>query len=142
MKISLGFDHGALSLREPLLEHLRAAGHDLTDHGTDSPESVDYPDYVKPVCEDVASGRSEIGILCCTTGIGMSMAANKFKGIRAAVIKFEDEAALTRQHNNANVLCLGAHHTTPYEARRLADTFMASSFEGGRHARRVSKFRE
>lgn len=142
MKISIGFDHGAIPLRAPLLEHLSACGHDLVDHGTDSTESVDYPDYADLVCEDVVKGRVEVGILCCTTGIGMSIAANKIKGIRAATIKFEDEAALTRQHNNANVLCLGAHHTTPYEAVRLADVFLESSFEGGRHARRVNKYHE
>jgi RpiB/LacA/LacB family sugar-phosphate isomerase len=142
MKISIGFDHGAISLRDPLLQHLKERGHELVDHGTDSIESVDYPDYANLVSDDVANGRVDVGILCCTTGIGMSIAANKVKGVRASVIKFEDEAALTRQHNNANVLCLGANHTTPYEALRLADIFLASSFEGGRHERRVNKFRE
>jgi ribose 5-phosphate isomerase B len=142
MKISIGFDHGALPLRQALLEHLRAGGHELIDHGTDSPDSVDYPDYAKQVCTDVTEERAEVGILCCTTGIGMSMAANKFKGIRAAFVQHEDEAALTRQHNNANVMCLGALHTTPYEACRLADTFLGSTFEGGRHQRRVGKFME
>jgi RpiB/LacA/LacB family sugar-phosphate isomerase len=142
MKISIGFDHGAISLRDPLIQHLNAQGHELVDHGTDSAESVDYTDYANLVSDDVAQGRVEAGILCCTTGIGMSMAANKVQGVRAAVVKFEDEAALTRQHNNANVLCLGAHHTTPYEAVRLADIFLASTFEGGRHERRVNKFRE
>jgi len=140
MNISIGFDHGAVALRETLLQHLQSHGHKVIDHGTDSLVSVDYPDFAVPVCEDVRDGRAEIGILCCTTGIGMSMAANKQPGIRAAVVKFEDEAALTRQHNNANVLCMGALHTTPYEAVRLTDSFLASEFEGGRHARRVSKF--
>ena len=142
MKISIGFDHGAISLRKPLLEHLESAGHELLDHGTDSTESVDYPDFANLVSADVAAGQAEVGILCCTTGIGMSMAANKVKGVRAALVKFEDEAALTRQHNNANVLCLGALHTTPYEAARIADVFLGSTFEGGRHARRVDKFCE
>lgn len=140
MKISLGFDHGALALRSALLEHLKAGGHVLLDHGTDSPESVDYPDFANLVAADVVAGRAEFGILCCTTGIGMSMAANKVSGVRAALAKFEDEAALGRRHNNANVLCLGALHTTPYEARRLVDAFLTNSFEGGRHARRVGKF--
>lgn len=142
MKISIGFDHGAIPLRKALLEHLKSQGHELVDHGTDSTESVDYPDYAHLVSGDVAAGRVEAGILCCTTGIGMSIAANKIKGVRAAVVKFEDEAALTRQHNNANVLCLGAHHTTPYEALRLADIFLRSNFEGGRHERRVNKYCE
>jgi ribose 5-phosphate isomerase B len=142
MNISIGFDHGALPLRQALLEHLNSDGHTVIDHGTDSTQSVDYPDFAKAVCADVTSEKAEIGILCCTTGIGMSMSANKFKGIRAALVRFEDEAALTRRHNNANVLCLGALHTTAYEACRLADTFLANSFEGGRHERRVGKFME
>lgn len=140
MKISLGVDHGALQLRESLLRHLTESGHEVLDHGTDSPDSVDYPDFSKRVCEDVVAGRAEIGILCCTTGIGMSISANKIPGIRAACVHFEDEAALTRRHNKANVLCMGGLHTTSYEAARLADTFIASSFEGGRHQRRVAKF--
>lgn len=140
MKISIGFDHGAIALRQPVLEYLQANGHEVTDHGTDSTDSVDYPDYAQCVARDVASGAAEAGILCCTTGIGMSMAANKVKGVRAAVVHFEDEAALTRRHNNANVLCLGALHTSPDEARRLVDVFLSNSFEGGRHARRVDKF--
>jgi RpiB/LacA/LacB family sugar-phosphate isomerase len=142
MKISIGFDHGALSLREALIPYLQENGHELVDHGTDSPESVDYPDYSRAVCEDIQNGRAEYGILCCTTGIGMSMSANKFPGVRAALVRYEDEAALTRRHNNANVLCLGALHTTAYEARRLADAFISNAFEGGRHARRVGKFND
>ena len=142
MKISLGFDHGALPLRDALLDFLRGEGHQLLDHGTDSAESVDYPDFAKAVCDDVVNARAEVGILCCTTGIGMSIAANKVKGIRAAVVRHQDEAALTRQHNHANVLCMGAHHTTPYEAVRITGVFLASSHEGGRHARRVAKFSE
>jgi RpiB/LacA/LacB family sugar-phosphate isomerase len=140
MIISIGFDHGALPLREALLTHLRQQGHTLVDHGTDKPDSVDYPDFARLVCEDVTGKRAEVGILCCTTGIGMSMSANKFPGIRAALVRYEDEAALTRQHNHANILCMGALHTTAYEAARLADTFLASQPEGGRHARRVGKF--
>lgn len=140
MIISIGFDHGAIPLREGLLASLREDGHELIDHGTDSSDSVDYPDYARLVCEDVRQERAEIGILCCSTGIGMSMAANKFPGIRAALVRYDDEAALTRRHNNANVLCMGGFHTTPYEARILARTFIQSSFEGGRHARRVGKF--
>jgi len=140
MKISIGFDHGALQLRAPVLETLQELGHEIVDHGTDSPERVDYPDYARRVAEDVATGRSNLGILCCTTGIGMSIAANKVHGVRAGKVTYEDEAALTRQHNHANILCLGALHTTPYEARRLIRTFLASEPEGGRHARRVDKF--
>lgn len=140
MKISLGVDHGALQLREALLNHLQAAGHTVIDHGTRSADSVDYPDYAARVCQDVTTGQAECGILCCTTGIGMSMSANKVSGIRAALLHFENEASLTRRHNNANVACFGAHHTTPYEACRLIDIFLANEFEGGRHERRVKKF--
>lgn len=140
MKISIAFDHGAIPLRETLLQHLRDKGHDIIDHGTDSTESVDYPDFAKEVCDDILSEKAEVGILCCTTGIGMCIAANKFKGIRAASVQHEDEAALTRQHNHANVICLGSLHTTPYEANGLVDTFLGSAPEGGRHERRVRKF--
>lgn len=140
MKISIGFDHGAIPLRQPVLEYLQAAGHEVIDHGTDSTESVDYPDYAKCVARDVASGTAEAGILCCTTGIGMSIAANKVKGVRAANVHFEDEAALTRRHNNANVLCLGAIHVQPEQAKRLVEVFLSNTFEGGRHERRVDKF--
>ncbi len=140
MKVSIGFDHGALELRAPVLEALAAGGHTVIDHGTDSPDSVDYPDYARLVCDDVLDGRAEAGVLCCTTGIGMSMAANKIKGIRAALVHHQDEASLTRRHNNANVLCLGAIHTDPQTAPGLVEVFLSSSFEGGRHERRVCKF--
>lgn len=142
MKISIGFDHGAIPLRKKLLEHLHSSGHEVIDHGTDSTDSVDYPDFAKVVCHDVLEDRAEVGILCCTTGIGMCMSANKFNGIRAALVHYEDEAVLTRQHNDANVLCLGALHTSPEAACRLADQFIGSTFEGGRHQRRVGKFIE
>lgn len=140
MNISIGFDHGAISLREALIQHLESKGHTLIDHGTDSDSSVDYPDFAKPVTGDVVSGAAEIGVLCCTTGIGMSIAANKVNGIRAAVVHYEDEASLTRRHNNANVICMGALHTTPDQAVKLVDAFISSEFEGGRHGRRVDKF--
>ena len=140
MKVSIGFDHGALGLRAPVIEKLSELQHEVADHGTDSPESVDYPDYARLVAEDVASGRADLGILCCTTGIGMSIAANKVDGVRAALVHHEDEAELTRRHNNSNILCLGALHTTAYDAKRLVEIFLKSEFEGGRHARRVDKF--
>lgn len=140
MKISFGCDHGALTLRQPVLEWLRHNGHEVIDHGTRTSDSVDYPDYAQLVCADLQNDTAEAGILICTTGIGMSMAANKCAGIRAALVHHEDEAELTRRHNHANVICLGALHTTAYEATRLIDTFLRTSPEGGRHARRVAKF--
>jgi RpiB/LacA/LacB family sugar-phosphate isomerase len=139
MKISLGVDHGAFNLRETLLAHLKDAGHDVIDHGTYSTDSVDYPDYAHAVASDITAGRADLGVLCCTTGIGVSIAANKVDGIRAANVRYEDEAALSRRHNHANVICLGALHTTTYEAKRLVDIFLSAPFEGGRHARRVGK---
>jgi RpiB/LacA/LacB family sugar-phosphate isomerase len=140
MKISIGFDHGAIALRSPVMEYLEANGHEVIDHGTDSSDSVDYPDFAKLVGDDVAGGTAEAGVLCCTTGIGMSMAANKIKGVRAALVHYEDEAALTRQHNNANVICLGSLHVSPDQAKRLVASFLQNTFEGGRHERRVCKF--
>lgn len=140
MKISFGCDHGALSLRQPVLEWLHLNGHEVVDHGTHTADSVDYPDYAQRVCADVQGSVAETGILICTTGIGMSMAANKCPGIRAALVHHEDEAELTRRHNHANVLCLGALHTTAYEATRLIEIFLRTPTEGGRHARRVAKF--
>lgn len=140
MKISFACDHGALALREAIIDHLHQNNIEVIDHGTRSAESVDYPDFAHKVCEDIQTNRADMGILVCTTGIGMSMAANKFDGVRAALVHYEDQARLTRQHNHANVLCLGAMHTSTYEACRFIDIFLNTEPEGGRHARRVSKF--
>ncbi len=142
MNISVGFDHGAIALREAVLKSVTQAGYSVIDHGTKTPDSVDYPDYARLVADDITSGKSKLGILCCTTGIGMCIAANKVPGIRAANVHHVDEASLTRRHNNANVLCLGALHTTPDAAHQLIDAFLNSQFEGGRHERRVCKFTE
>ena len=139
MNISIGFDHGALALRQPVLDTVAGLGHNVTDHGTRTADSVDYPDFAALVAADVSAGRADLGILCCTTGIGMSIAANKVKGVRAAVVHYEDEAHLTRQHNHSNILCLGAIHTTAYEAGRLIEAFLSSTPEAGRHERRVGK---
>jgi RpiB/LacA/LacB family sugar-phosphate isomerase len=143
LKISLGMDHGAQNLRAAILQTIADLGCVVTDHGAHGPASVDYPDFAAPVCRDVASGAADFGILCCTTGIGMSMSANKFPGVRAALVHFEDEAQLTRQHNNANVLCLGALHTDPAAAAALLRIFLQTPFDGGeRHARRVAKIND
>lgn len=143
MKVSLGADHGAFLLREALIPFLNEFFPDgVIDHGTYAPDSVDYPDYANKVAEDVLSHRADLGILCCTTGIGMSIAANKIPGIRAGLACHPDEAALTRQHNHANVLCMGALHTTAHEARELVRAFVGAFPEGGRHQRRVGKFTE
>ncbi len=140
MKISIGTDHGGITLREHLANYLEAAGHTVTDHGAFTTESVDYPDFAHLVTADLTAGVSEFGLLICTSGIGMCIAANKVPGIRAAVVHFPDDAAKCREHNNVNVICLGAKHETPESAARLLDIFLATTFEGGRHARRVDKF--
>ena len=140
MKISIGADHGAVPLRLHLIQVLREEGHDVLDHGTEDEQSVDYPDYAKAVAREVASGTSDFGVLCCTNGIGMSIAANKTPGVRAALIHFEDDAFYARSHNNANVICFGSRHHTHYDAARFLRRFLAIPFEGGRHARRVNKF--
>lgn len=140
MKITLGADHGAFHLREATLNYLKENGHEVIDHGTYSTDSVDYPDFVDLVCRDLREEKAELGILCCTTGLGMSIAANKQPGIRAALVHYNDEAGLSRRHNNANVLCMGQLHTTAHEAAQLIDTFLSAPFEEGRHARRVAKF--
>lgn len=139
MKISIGADHGGLALREVLVAHLQATGHTVLDHGTFSETSVDYPDYARLVGTDVTSGQADRGILICTTGIGISIAANKLPGVRAALVNHEDEAALSRAHNHANIICFGQRHTTPFEAKRYVDIFLSTEPETGRHTRRVEK---
>ncbi|MFN3410276.1 MAG: ribose 5-phosphate isomerase B [Limisphaerales bacterium] len=136
---ALGADHGGFALKEELKRHLEARGINFVDLGTHSAESTDYPDYARAVAEMVAAGRAELGLLVCTTGIGMCITANKVDGIRAALVHDPATAALTRQHNDSNVLCL-AGKTTPVEAARaIVDAFLGAQFEGGRHARRVNK---
>lgn len=139
MKISIGADHGGLALKEVLVAHLQAAGHTVLDHGAFSDASVDYPDYARLVGLDVTSGQAERGILICTTGIGISIAANKLPGVRAALVNHEDEAALCRAHNHANIICFGQRHTTPFEAKHFTDIFLSTEPEAGRHTRRVEK---
>jgi RpiB/LacA/LacB family sugar-phosphate isomerase len=139
MKIAIGADHGALLLKNELRDSLRQSGHEVTDFGTDSTESTDYPDYALPVAQSVASGTADRGILVCTTGVGMSIAANKVHGIRAALGVHAEEVRLTRAHNNANVLALGALFTDAATAKDLVRMFLDTPFEGGRHQQRVEK---
>ncbi len=139
MKISFAADHGGFELREPLIAHLRAQGHEVIDHGTISRDSVDYPRYAQKVCADVTAGRSDRGVICCTTGIGMAIAANKCRGIRAAVVHNLHDAKYCRLHNNANVICFGKVHVTAQQASAFLDIFLSTEFEGGRHERRVSE---
>ena len=133
----LGSDHAGVALKAALVAHLTEAGHTLTDLGPYDTTSVDYPDYAKLVCHKVLETPDALGILICGTGIGMSMAANRMPGIRAAVCVNEYLARLTRMHNNANVLCLGERVIGVGLAASITDVFLATGFEGGRHQRRI-----
>jgi ribose 5-phosphate isomerase B len=139
MKIFVGADHAGYKLKDEIADGLRAAGHEVTDVGTNGPESVDYPDFAGSVARAVSTGEADRGILVCFTGVGMSMAANKVHGVRAALAMNTDEIALTRQHNDANVLTIGAKYTTPETANEYVKVFLETPFEGGRHERRVNK---
>jgi RpiB/LacA/LacB family sugar-phosphate isomerase len=137
--IALGADHAGYALKETVKTHLQKLGLPVCDFGTQSTESTDYPDYAKAVAQSVANGQSTCGILVCCTGIGMSIAANKVPGVRAALVFNEDMARLARQHNDANVLCLGASTVPPERIGRILEVFLNTKFEGGRHERRVGK---
>jgi ribose 5-phosphate isomerase B len=139
MKIAIGADHAGFALKERLRLRLADEGHEVVDFGANSGESCDYPDFAQPVAREVAQGRADRGILVCSTGIGMAMAANKVAGIRAAPAQSEDEVRLTREHNDANVLTLGARYLDEQSAAGLIDLFLNTEFSGGRHARRVAK---
>jgi len=139
MKIAIGADHAGFSLKEKLRQKLAGEGHEIVDYGTTSDASCDYPDYAQPVAREVAQGRSDRGILVCSTGIGMAIAANKVDGVRAAPALNEDEVHLTREHNDANVLTIGARYVDEDQALGLIHVFLETAFAGGRHARRVAK---
>jgi glycine hydroxymethyltransferase len=138
-KVALGADHGGLELKKTLRQHLEDQGFSVLDLGALSPEPSDYPDYAHAVAASVASGKSEYGVLICTTGVGMSMAANKVLGARAALVSDEKSAVLARQHNHANILCLAGSTTPADQAKKIVDAFLHARFEGGRHLRRVNK---
>jgi ribose 5-phosphate isomerase B len=139
MRIALGADHAGVALKSQIKQLLDERGLEYQDFGTDSTESVDYPDYAARVAREVAAGRFDRGILFCGTGLGMAMAANKVPGIRAAPVVDEQSAHLAREHNDANVLALGARVTPPDLARRIVNLFLDTPFAGGRHQRRVDK---
>ncbi len=137
--IALACDHGALALKEAIKKHLEARGLEVRDFGTHTPDSCDYPDFAGPAAQAVASGACDRGIVCCTTGIGVSITANKVRGIRCALLSDLMSARLTRQHNDANMMALGAGVVGEKLALEIVDTFLDTAFEGGRHARRVEK---
>ena len=140
--IAIASDHGGYQLKEHIKAYLAAKGITCEDFGTNSTESCDYPIFGRAAAEAVASGRCEKGIVICTTGIGISIVANKVKGIRCALCSDPLSAELCRQHNNANMLAMGAGILGPNLAQRIVDTFLATEFEGGRHARRVGLITE
>jgi ribose 5-phosphate isomerase B len=139
MRIAIGADHAGFALKEQLRQKLAVEGHEVVDFGPASAESCDYPDYAQPVGRDVSQGRADRGILVCSTGIGMAMAANKVDGVRAAPAQSDDEVRMTREHNDANVLTLGAKYLDEDRALALIHIFLNTEFIGGRHARRVAK---
>ena len=141
-KLIAGSDHAGLALRAEAVKVAKAAGFEVQDLGPFSGESVDYPDYAKQVADAVAGGRARLGILVCGTGIGMSIAANKVKGIRAALCTTELEARMARAHNDANVLCIGERITGLGLGGAIVKAFLETSFEGGRHERRVQKLKD
>lgn len=139
MKIAIGCDHGALALKESVKRVLAELGAEVEDLGTYTEDSVDYPDIAEKVCEKVVSGAVERGVVLCGTGIGISMAANKIRGIRCALCSEAYSARMARAHNDANVLALGGRVLGPELAGDIVRTFFTQEFEGGRHARRVGK---
>ena len=139
MKISIASDHGGFDLKEDLRAWLTGQGHEVVDFGCHGTESCDYPDFAGPAARAAASGECERGIVICTTGIGVSMTANKVKGVRCALCGDPWSAEMTRRHNDANVLAIGAGVTGPLLARQIVTAFLTHEFEGGRHQRRVDK---
>ena len=139
MVISLASDHGGLELKNKIGEYLTQLGHTVRDFGTATLESCDYPDFARPAALAVAKGECERGILVCTTGIGVSMVANKVKGVRCALCVNPDMAHMTRLHNNANVIAMGQKYVDFETAKQIVDEFLNTPFEGGRHAQRVDK---
>jgi len=137
MTISLGCDHGGFALKEHIRAYLEGKGHQVTDCGCCSEDSVDYPVYGRAAAEAVADGRCERGIVICTTGIGISITANKVKGVRCALCSDPLSAEMTRRHNDANMLAMGAGMIGKNMAERIVETFLSTEFEGGRHQRRV-----
>ncbi len=140
MRVAIASDHGGFEQKEQLVTYLKdELGCEVTDFGTTSEESVDYPDYAEPVARAVASGEADRGILVCGTGIGMALAADKVPGVRASSITRPDFAQLFRQHNNGNVICLSGRFITLEENEEIVKVFLTTEFEGGRHAQRVAK---
>lgn len=139
MAVVIGSDHGGFALKEVLMAHLKEKGLEVIDVGCYDTASVDYPDIAEKACREVVEGRCDWGILVCGTGIGISMAANKVKGIRCALVSEAYSAEMTKRHNNANMIALGGRVTGPDLAKHIVDAYINAEFEGGRHEMRVNK---
>lgn len=142
MKLAVASDHGGFSLKESLIKSLKQEKIDLLDLGNQGTESVDYPDYAIKVAEMVSEGKADAGLLMCGTGIGMCIVANKFKNVRAAVVSDPYSARMAKEHNNANILCIGGRVVDPKKAEEIVRSWLEAKFEGGRHDRRLEKIRE
>lgn len=142
MKLALGCDHGGLELKQTIAAHLKERGYEVEDYGTYTTDSCDYPDFGRRAAEAVASGVCDRGIVVCTTGIGISIAANKVRGIRCALLSDPLSARRSREHNNANMMALGQGIVGPMLALEIVDAWLDTEFEGGRHQRRVDKIME
>ena len=139
MKISIGNDHAGPDYKKAIVAFLTTKGHEVINHGTDTFDSVDYPDFAHPVAIDVETGKSDLGIVICGSGNGIALTVNKHQGIRAALCWTKEISALARQHNNANVVSIPARFTSIQQAIEIVDTFLTTDFEGGRHQNRVDK---
>ncbi|TYA52183.1 ribose 5-phosphate isomerase B [Formosa maritima] len=139
MKISIGNDHAGTEYKFAIIKHLEAKGITVKNYGTDASDSVDYPDFVHPVAQDVETNNTDFGIIICGSGNGANMTANKHQGVRSALCWTKEIVALARQHNNANVLSIPARFTALPQAIEMVDTFLDTAFEGGRHEKRVHK---
>jgi len=139
MKISIGNDHAGTDYKKAIVTHLEAKGYAITNHGTDANKSVDYPDFVHPVANDVENDTVDFGILICGSANGVAMTANKHQKVRAGICWTKEITELTRQHNNANICCIPARYTALQQVIAIVDTFLTTEFEGGRHQNRVNK---
>ena len=142
MKIAIGADHAGFDLKQALKLRLADAGYDVTDEGTASTDSVDYPDFARKVAHDVSAKRADMGVLVCGSGIGMAITANKVEGIRAANVSTEYEAQMSREHNDANIIAIGSRSLQQAEAFQIVDIFLTTAFAHGRHTARVKKIAE
>jgi ribose 5-phosphate isomerase B len=142
MRIALGADHKGYQLKQNIKDYLQAIGHEIVDFGTSSDASVDYPDFGAAAAKAVQRGEADLGLTFCWTGTGMAIAANKLDGIRSGVALNTDMAELARRHNNVNVLAIPSKYVEPEQAKAIVDAWLAASFEGGRHERRIEKIKE